>query len=568
MLLFKKIRFKNLLSYGNAFTEFDLNAHKTTLIYAKNGQGKSVLIDALCLCLYGVPFRKINKPLLLNSINKKQLVVECEFSINNKEFMIRRGMNPDIFEIWIDGKMRDQGAAKDDQEFLSKQILRMNFKSFTQIVVLGSADYIPFMKLPVGTRREVIEEILDIRIFSVMDKILGVKLTDNKEAVTENNYQINNLKQKIEQEKGHLAKIQEDVSSRVAEKKTKVHKYLDDITELTCGIMILKREKDGIKYDTGSKKKSSAKLGKLLEFKGKLEEKKVRIEKEIDFYTTHDSCPVCTQNIDKDFKTNILGEKQHNHDEIDAGLKVWLTQYNETNKVLDGLKIVEAKISKLNDDISTEESKIDVKKQFIKSIEDEIKELETHNQPVHSTDDLLKYQADLALVQSRAEELSKDKKIMDVAGSILKDGGIKSRIIKQYVPIINQLINQFLTTLDFYVNFEFDEQFNEKIKSRYRDEFSYASFSNGQKVRIDLSILIAWRTIAEMRNSTACNLLILDEIFDNSLDVEGTEEFIKLLKNINSNINAFVISPKGDLLVDKFNHSIKVELKNNFSRIV
>lgn len=571
MLTFHKVRWKNILSYGNSFTELNLDSHKTTLIYAKNGQGKSVLIDALCFVLYGKPFRKINKPLLINSINKKQLVVEIEFSTNNKKILVKRGMNPDFFEIWIDGVLKDQDAkVADYQEFLEKHILRMNFKTFTQIVVLGSADYVPFMKLPAANRKEVIEDILDIKIFSLMDKLLGKRVTDNKEAVTENNYKISNVKQKIEMEYSHIERVQQNNDDIIKDKESKIVGYQQEIAAFQAQHDELDKKVDEVLvgFDKTAKGKISFKITKLREVKVKLLDKKAEIEKEIKFYTDNNNCPTCTQLIEQGFKSDMIKNKTHKHNELQKGLDQWLVEFENANKILADLEIIEGKISDLKLQQTTIFGKISLKQAFINSLVDEIAALKKKDTTVHDESNLEKYKQELVEVLAVAEGLSKNKKIMDVAGSILKDGGIKSRIIKQYVPIINGLMNKYLTALDFYVNFEFDEEFNEKIKSRYRDEFSYASFSNGQKVRIDLAILIAWRGIAEARNSTACNLLILDEIFDNSLDLEGTEEFIKLLKHINKNINAFVISPKGDLLVDKFSNSIKVEFKNNFSRLV
>ena len=569
MILFKTVRWQNMLSTGNQFTEVALDRSKSTLIVGENGAGKSTILDALSFALYGKPFRNINKPQLLNSMTQKNLVVECEFMVGSKHFRVKRGIKPQIFEIYQNGEMINQNSsARDYQEYLEKSILKLSFKSFGQIVILGSANYLPFMQLPAHARREVIEDLLDIQIFTTMNNLLKEKIVTNKAAITDTDYQINLIENKIELTQKHIDSLKTNNDHLIKQKQELIDELMGEIllTE-----MALTRENNKLKEmldQITDAEKVNAKLTKLIELENQLETKVRNLRKEINFYHDNDSCPTCRQGIDHDFKNETIDDRANKKQEVtDALVKIEdeilaiNKRVNEISEINKEITAINTKITELNFDIRSWNNSI-------RALKTEIDSLEKNTGVIdESKEDLNVLNSHLAVQQKQKEDLANERSVIEVAGVLLKDSGIKTRIIKQYVPIMNKLINKYLAAMDFFVQFELDENFNEKIKSRFRDEFSYASFSEGEKMRIDLALMFTWRAIAKLRNSASTNLLIMDEVFDSSLDVGGTEEFLKILEGLTGDTNTFVISHKGDQLYDKFHSVIKFEKHANFSRI-
>ena len=558
-----------MLSTGNQFTEVALDRSKSTLIVGENGAGKSTILDALSFALYGKPFRNINKPQLVNSMTQKNLVVECEFMVGSKHFCVKRGIKPQIFEIYQNGEMINQNSsARDYQEYLEKSILKLSFKSFGQIVILGSANYLPFMQLPAHARREVIEDLLDIQIFTTMNNLLKEKITANKAAISEADYQINLIDNKIELTNKHINSLKTNNDHLIKQKQELIDELMGEIllTE-----MALTREnnklKDMLDQITDSDKVNS-KRTKLIELENQLESKIRTLKKEITFYHDNDSCPTCRQGIDHDFKDSVLDDRESKQQEVNDALAKIETEINAINERVNQITEINKEITAINTKITELNSDIRSWNNSIKTLQIEIDGLEKNTTIIdESKDDLDVLSGQLAGQQKHKEELANERSVIEVAGVLLKDSGIKTRIIKQYVPIMNKLINKYLAAMDFFVQFELDENFNETIRSRYRDDFSYASFSEGEKMRIDLSLMFTWRAIAKLRNSASTNLLIMDEVFDSSLDVGGTEEFLKILEGLTGDTNTFVISHKGDQLYDKFHSVIKFEKHANFSRI-
>jgi DNA repair exonuclease SbcCD ATPase subunit len=567
MIIFKKLRWKNFLSTGNIFTEIELNKHNTTLIVGENGAGKSTILDALSYALFGKPFRKVNKPQLLNSITKKDMVVEIEFSINANNYKIIRGMKPNVFEVYMNGSMLNQSAEmKDYQEILEKQILKINHKSFCQIAVLGSATYQPFMQLPGGQRREIIEDLLDLQIFTTMNALLKEKVTDNKDALTDtvNNQKI--LKEKIKLIKSHMLEMQNNNDKLVEEKKERILEANEQIEQLAHQGKIIAHEVETLKEQTASHESLQKKVKKLQSLKVEIETNLKIVNKDIDFFQSHDNCPTCKQEIDGQFKCDTIDKKKAQADEIKDGLDALIKKYDELNKKVYEIVEIENEINTQQLELHRLKTKINSLIEYKDQLEDEIRSIKKNTKQNDDTkiqdltDELLK-------LSDKLNDLSEEKDVLTAASVLLKDGGIKSKIIKQYVPVINKLIGKYLSAMDFFVQFELDEEFNETIKSRFRDEFSYASFSEGEKMRINLAILFTWRAVAKLRNSVNCNILIMDEVFDSSLDANGTEEFLKIINSLTTDTNTFIISHKGDQLYDKFTNIIKFEKHKNFSRI-
>lgn len=569
MINFEKIRWKNFLSTGNSFTEIDLTKSSTTLILGKNGSGKSTILDALTFVLFGKPYRKINKPQLINSINNGDTVVEIDFTINKINYKIKRGLKPNIFEIYSNGKLVDQNAkAKDYQEHLEKFILKLNYKSFTQVVILGSATFVPFMQLSAADRRTIIEEILDIQIFSSMNNVVKEKLSLIKDSQKDVEYNIKLTNEKIEIQKNNIEENKKNFNLEIEKKKEEIvnNEKLQEKKNVELDNVI--ENYKSLSEKISDKNNISSKNTKLLTIKSKFQDNIQKLNKEILFYETNDTCPTCSQEITEDAKNKGVVERQQKIEQIkNAEIKL----KEEIEKVLNRIEEIESiqdDIVKNNNEIVKLRTEINGIEKLNKKITKEINELIERTKNNDSSDDKLKLlNEELKEYESKSEKFSTDKQYYEFAASLLKDTGIKTKIIKQYLPIMNKLINKYLSSMDFFVNFNLDESFEETIKSRFRDEFSYASFSEGEKQKIDIALLLTWRQIAKMKNSTNTNLLILDEIFDSSLDTNSVDLLLNILNGVSNDTNIFVISHKGDQLFDKFNDIIRFNKKNNFSQV-
>ena len=569
MIHFKKLRYMNILSTGNLFTEINLCKSKSTLIVGENGAGKSTMIDALTFVLYGRGFRNINKPQLLNSITNKNLLVEVEFSVGNKDYMLRRGIKPSIFEIWSNGTLLNQNAgARDYQEFLEKNILKLNFKSFGQIVVLGSANYTPFMQLPAMQRRAVVEDLLDIQIFSVMNSLLKDKQMENKQALQDVDYHIDMAQQKIEMHQKHMDSLRQNNDELIAQKIEKIQEHQTSIDSLSIELDSLQEQINALNEQIADQEKITARKTKLVQMEATLEDRIRKLKKEITFFHDHDSCPTCKQGLTHDFKNEKISDREAKHNEIlDAMSKLETEIDNASNRLVE-ITAINKSITVLNTKVTENNQQIKFCTRYVAELDKEIESLKLQGVKIQTnTDETQKYETELAAFNKQKENLSKEKAMHDVAAMLLRDTGIKTKIIRQYVPVMNKLIAKYLAALDFFVDFTLDESFNETIRSRYRDEFTYASFSEGEKLRIDLALMFTWRAIAKLRNSASTNLLIMDEVFDSSLDAAGIEEFIKILESLTDNTNTYIISHKGDQLFDRFENILRFEKHANFSRI-
>ena len=569
MIVFEKVRWRNFLSTGNAFTEIDIGKSPTTLIVGSNGSGKSTLIDALPFALFNKPFRKIKVAQLINSINQKDGLVEVEFSIGASKYKIRRGIKPNIFEIYQNNILVNQDAhSKDYQQFLEKQILKLNYKSFTQIVVLGSSSFIPFMQLPAPHRREVIEDLLDIQIFTRMNDILKVEMTTLAQNFKDTEKDLDVVIQKRDLQEQYIGRLDEqrkksahEINDKISKSKKNIDGYQRDITDLQEQIDTL--QKGIIDEEVVSKR-----LKKITSLQDALEKNKGRIAKDITFYLENDECNTCKQSIDPAFKTKILDARQDKAKEIELASIELDNKFNDVNNRINEIVDTQNKITQIQYNINSLNANIQAENRSIDSYNIDITKI---NEVENSEDEMLKlqdYRQEETKLRDEKTKLNDERYYAEISGNLLKDTGIKTKIINQYLPVINHYVNHYLQSLDFFVQFNLDNSFKETIKSRHRDEFSYASFSEGEKLRIDLSLLFTWRTIAKMKNSTNTNLLILDEVFDSSLDNNGTDEFLKILNTMAKGINAFVISHKGDILIDKFSNTLKFEKANNYSRLV
>lgn len=564
---FKKVRYKNILSTGNVFTEIDLCKSKTTLISGTNGSGKSTLLDAITFGLYGKPFRKINKPQLINTINTKDMVVEIEFSVSGSEYLIRRGIKPNIFEIHRNGELVNQDAAtRDYQAYLEQNILGLNYKSFNQIVVLGSATYVPFMELPAHQRREIIEDLLDIQVFSTMNILLKDKVSSNRESINENNYQIDLIKSKIESAEEHNASIRKIRESEVTKIREKMQEHLNTVENEKIEIekieAVIKDLIDSIPDKASVKKK----LEKAKGIRQDLESMLRSYLKDLNFYHDNDNCPTCKQGIDHDFKEHIVDEKNRKKQETEDGMEKIVEKISEIEARVEEISKVEDEIQTHNLQIGEHRANIRISMSALNSYKKELDDAEKEVEEV-DTSKLDEYNKNLKSLQDEQVKLFDQRETLGVVGAMLKDGGIKTRIIRQYIPVMNKLINKYLSAFELFVDFHLDENFNEVIKSRFRDAFSYASFSEGEKLRITLSIMLSWRAVAKLRNSVSTNLLILDETLDGAMDGTGVENLIDTLHNLNNNDNIFVISHRGDQFGEKFESHIRFEKVKNFSQI-
>jgi len=570
MIKFEKVRWKNILSTGNVFTEIDLCRSTNTLIIGSNGAGKSTILDALCFGLFGKPFRKINKPNLLNSINQSHGVVEVEFTIGKKSYKVVRGIKPNVFEIYCNNDLLNQDSkSKDYQEQLEKSILKLNFKSFTQVVILGSASFVPFMQLSPADRRAIIEDLLDIQIFSSMNAILKEKSSELKEVTSKNKYNIDLTEEKIELQKHNIEEHKKHNDIEIKKKE-------DEITESEKEIESCEKEINNIQSNIEillksieDKTPNEKKIGKLNQLESKMDDNIKKSKKDISFYEQNDNCPTCKQGIGEEFRNNQISEIEKKIDTQQKGLEQIKEEIVKLDNRMKDIQKINSEIYKNNNEIIQNNSTIKSLNEFIKKLKNQISDLSNKKNNLEDDNSKLKkLKEELEALISEQQELTIEKQYYEYASTLLKDNGIKTKIIKQYLPIMNKLINKYLTALDFFVNFNINENFEETIKSRHRDEFSYDNFSEGEKMRIDLALLFTWRQIAKLKNSTNTNLLILDEVFDSSLDSVGTEEFLKLMGEMGSETNIFVISHKGDQLFDKFRSVIRFQKKNNFSEVV
>ena len=569
MIHFKKIRWKNFLSTGNAFTEVQLDRTKSTLIIGDNGAGKSTILDALTFVLFGKPFRAVNKSQLVNSVNQNGTEVEVEFSIGSKQYLVKRGIKKNFFEIYQDGKMLNQDASvRDYQEYLEKTILKLNYKSFTQIVILGSSSFVPFMQLKASDRRTIIEDLLDIEIFSVMNQLLKQRVAQNKEDMGTVDIALGLAKGEKENVEYLIEKLKQNKTSQIEANKRDIQKHEKAITDYRESIdKILDKNKelnDSIADEKGVRKE----VAKLHDYQKGIEKGILKCEEDIEFYEKTEICDTCKQQISEDHRENMIEEFHGKMHELSGGLMQLGKKLKvQEDRIAEIEKVSEEYDRNLKEQMNMN-SHISACEQYIKKVSAQIKDISNMEDDIEKQkSELEEVKKDILIYTEEKEELSQKKYLYEIAGSLLKDGGIKAKIIKQYLPIINKYINVHLGKMDFYVSFELDEGFNETIKSRHRDEFTYDSFSEGEKMRIDLALLFTWRAIAKLKNSVNTNLLILDEVFDSSLDTAGTDEFLKILYDLTGNVNTFVISHKGEVLYDKFDKTIKFERHQNFSRI-
>lgn len=568
MIIFKKIKWKNFLSTGNTPIEIELDKAPTTLMVGTNGSGKSTLLDALCFVLFNKPFRMIKKEQIVNTINDADAEVTIEFTVGTKNYKIIRGIKPNKFEIYADGDLINQDASTIDyQKYLEANIMKLNYRSFIQVVVLGSSSYEPFMKMKPRYRREVVEEILDIRVFGLMDLILRSQQSDLQKNITEIRHKCDLINSKYELETKHFTELQGRNINDKDYKKNILDKNNKDLQEYLKKITLLNVEIENNKNNITERDNINAKANQLSKLEAKIENNLLKHKRTLEFFKNNDACPECTQSIDELFKSKKIDNESQTIHKLEGGLKDLLSEIIKTETKVNELNAVSQKIQSLNIDIAKINTSVDELKKYSNKIHEEIMLLEnkeSDGKNIQKQLDQLK--EDLLIAKKELDNITEQKQYVDILREILNDKGAKARIIKKYLPIMNTLINQYLQSMDFFISFHLDEEFNETVKSRYRDTFDYNNFSEGEKMRIDLALLFTWRTIAKMKNSTNTNLLVLDEIFDSSLDGQGTDDFFKIIKSMPKE-NIFIISHKGDILFDKFTNIIKFEKEHNFTRL-
>ena len=564
MIVFEKIRWRNFLSTGNQFTEMTLNESKSQLVIGSNGAGKSTMLDALCFVLFNKPFRKISKSQLVNSVNEKECVVEVEFSIGKVNYHVIRGIKPNVFKVNRNGQLLDQTAAnKDYQKYLEQSILKFNYKSFTQVVILGSSTFVPFMQLPATHRREVVEDLLDIKIFSKMNTILKDRVKDNKDNFTSCKHTLEICETKLNHQRASIHKLTELQEGMIQKLQNKFTTNEDGIVNLNTR----KKENDHsmsvLAHSVSNQADVQEKYDSLRDMRSKIEQNKNKAEKDYKFYTKHDKCPTCSQTLEEEHKHRQLVDAESRRDKYKEGYKMIDEQISLLYDKLRDLKGYGLSIIEFQSDNLSIDRQI---KRLLKDNEDIMAECNKETPDIDAERVKLdEYEVEFAENVERCAGVSKEFDNLKVVSTLLRDSGIKSKVISKFVPIFNSLINKYLQCMDFFVNFTLDEEFNEVIKSRYRDVFSYASFSEGEKQKIDLSLLFCWRDIAKMKNSASTNLLILDEVFDSSLDTAATDELMKILKGMDDRTNLFVISHKGDILLDKFDTVVTFDKVGDFS---
>ena len=567
MIIFENIKWKNFLSTGNVYTKINLSKNKNTLIIGENGAGKSTILDALTFALYNKPFRKINKGQLVNSINNKNAVVELEFSLYKNKYKIVRGIKPNIFEVYKNNDLINQNAdSKDYQEYLEKHILKIGYKSFCQVVVLGSATFLPFMQLPAAQRREIVETLLDLQIFTTMNSVLKDKVQKNKEDFIRVEEQKRNIEEKIIIIKKYIEKREQESKESVEEKEKEIEKIDEIIISKKKELEKVEKEYHELSQDISNDKKITNENTNLLLLREKINSKIDMVSEEIKFLETNDDCPTCKQRIEESFKLESIDDKNDKLKEYKDGLFILKEKIYNNEKEMQSLNESKEKLSKVKDRFRDISFDLSLTERMKKSIEAEIKSIKKKESTI-SNEEIKDSEEELVKINDIYNELVKKKDLYSASSVLLKDNGIKSRIIKKYIPIINKLINKYLSDLNFFVKFELYEEFNEVIKSRHRDEFSYSSFSEGERMKINLSILFTWRMISQLRNSINTNLLIMDEVFDSSLDSEATEDFMKLLNEFGDKTNVFIISHKTEQLNEKFDNIIRFKKQKNFSKI-
>jgi DNA repair exonuclease SbcCD ATPase subunit len=570
LIIFKSIEWKNFLSTGNSANKVLLDKQSTTLIVGKNGEGKSTILDALCFSLFGKPFRNINKPQLINSINGKNCVTIVEFEVAGRQYKIIRGIKPNVFEIWCDAELLNQDAAsKDYQKVLEQQILKLNYKTFTQVVILGSASFVPFMQLPGAQRREVIEDILDIRVFSTMNTLLKQRMQETKDEIVRTESSLNLARERVDHQQKTIKILLESRKDAVSAIQKKIGDNEISINATNETIEIFNQDISNLKSSISDRKSVLEDIEKAKTLANKKSHKNTDLDTTMSFFSENDTCPQCEQGIPHAHKSSIIEQIKTELEQNEKNIEEITTALAKLNERLETISSVQEQISDKNIEVSTANQTVSLLNKMNRELMQEIESAKNDTGNVDDEKQKLKSMAEEALASlNKKTELIERKQYEELASNLLRDTGIKTTIIREYLPVMNKLINKYLAAMDFYVHFELDETFNEKIKARHRDEFTYASFSEGEKMRIDLAMLFTWRQIAKMKNSVNTNLLLLDEIFDSSLDVSGTDYFLSLMNGMGDKTNIFVISHKGDQLFDKFRSVIKFEKKNEFSIIV